>query len=329
MRLDRRAPVYAALAAAGLLVGLAGSLPSATALGAAFLVPLAYGLAARRPVLPSARVEASSLRVLEGDEVEVKVVVTASAALDWLDVELPLPPRLPGGRRQRPPDPFRRTGRGAHARVRVACARGARTPSARSSPADTRSGWSSAPSASGQVIRVYPRVERPRRVVAPLATRPASGNRARASPATASSSRRHASSVPATASRRINWRASARRGSCSFGPLPSELEMACSSTRSRAQTEEVSTLDFSVRAAAALVSAYLPRRDRVGLLAFGAELQWVPPSGGARQQYRIVDAVLASESSRFYRPRDPRLIPRRILPPQSLVVALTPLPTGA
>jgi hypothetical protein len=51
----------------------------------------------------------------------------------------------------------------------------------------------------------------------------------------------------------------------------------------------------------------------------------VLPAGGARQQYRIVDAVLASESSRFYRWRDPRLIPPRVLPPQSLVVALTPL----
>ena len=145
MRLDRRAPVYAALAAAGLLVGLAGSSPSATALGAAFLVPLAYGLAARRPVLPRARVDASSLRVLEGDEVEVKVVVTASAALDWLEVELPLPPRLRGldgsGRRILSVAPGAERTLG----FRIACARWGAYASARSSPAATRSGWSSAP----------------------------------------------------------------------------------------------------------------------------------------------------------------------------------------
>jgi hypothetical protein len=51
----------------------------------------------------------------------------------------------------------------------------------------------------------------------------------------------------------------------------------------------------------------------------------VLPSAGARQQYRIVDAVLSSESARLFRWRDPRLIPRRVLPSQSLVVALTPL----
>ena len=49
------------------------------------------------------------------------------------------------------------------------------------------------------------------------------------------------------------------------------------------------------------------------------------PSAGPRQHYRIIDAVLSSESGRFFRWRDPRLIPRRVLPPQSLIVALTPL----
>src|SRR5262249_26082796 len=92
-----------------------------------------------------------------------------------------------------------------------------------------------------------------------------------------------------------------------------------------AATDQESTLDHAVRAIASLVGEYLRRRDRVGLLNFGGELEWVLPSTGARQQYRIVDAVLSSESAPLYRWRDPRLIPRRRLPPQSLIVALTPL----
>ena len=178
------------------------------------------------------------------------------------------------------------------------------------------------------MIRVYPRVERLRRVVAPLATRPASGNRAARRPGDGIEFAETREFRAGDRVRRINWRASARRGRLLVAdrlPERSSDVVCFLDSLAQAQTEEASTLDFSVRAAAALVSAYLPRRDRVGLLSFGAELQWVLPSGGARQQYRIVDAVLASESSRFYRWRDPRFIPRRVLPPQSLVVALTPL----
>src|SRR5262249_58885848 len=92
-----------------------------------------------------------------------------------------------------------------------------------------------------------------------------------------------------------------------------------------AATDQESTLDHAVRAVASLVGEFLRRRDRVGLLNFGGELEWVLPSTGARQHYRIVDAVLSSESARLFRWRDPRLIPRRVLPPQSLIVGLTPL----
>jgi len=49
------------------------------------------------------------------------------------------------------------------------------------------------------------------------------------------------------------------------------------------------------------------------------------PGSTPRQLYRLVDAVLESEAGRTYRWRDTSLIPRRVLPPQSLVVALSPL----
>ena len=80
-----------------------------------------------------------------------------------------------------------------------------------------------------------------------------------------------------------------------------------------------------MRAAASLSEAYLRRRDRVGLLRFGGDIEWIMPGSGLRQQYRIADALLASEVARTHRWRDTSLIPRRILPPQSLIVALTSL----
>ena len=52
-------------------------------------------------------------------------------------------------------------------------------------------------------------------------------------------------------------------------------------------------------------------------------IEWIIPGSGLRQQYQIADALLESEVARTHRWRDMSLSPRRILPPQSLVVALT------
>ena len=46
---------------------------------------------------------------------------------------------------------------------------------------------------------------------------------------------------------------------------------------------------------------------------------------GIGQRYRIVDALLASEIVFNYAWKDISIIPARILPPQALVVAVTPL----
>jgi uncharacterized protein (DUF58 family) len=85
------------------------------------------------------------------------------------------------------------------------------------------------------------------------------------------------------------------------------------------------TLDSAVRAAAALTAAHLARRDRVGIVDFGGGLRWLAPGFGTKQLYQIVDALLASEILFSYAGRDVESIPRRVLPPLALVVAITPL----
>ena len=86
-----------------------------------------------------------------------------------------------------------------------------------------------------------------------------------------------------------------------------------------------STLDLAVRATSTLASRYLERRDRVGLVSFGGILRWLTPGMGAGQRYRIVDALLESEIVFNYAWKDVSIIPARTLPPQALVVAVTPL----
>jgi uncharacterized protein (DUF58 family) len=320
-----------ALGALGLIVGLAASEPAAVAIGAAFLLPVVYGLAAPPPVLPRSKIEIAHERLLEGDAVDLRLELAAEAPLDWLELHLRMPARsrlLEGAERLVLGLP---AGEVRTLCYRIECPR-----------------WGLYPVGAVQLVgmhrlcmtsltgtrdpprplRVYPRSERLRRLLEPLATRLASGSR----PAAASGEGIEFAEIREFRSgervRRINWRASGRRGQLLVSDrLPersSEVVLFLDSLTEAASDQE-STLSHAVRAVASLVGEYLRQRDRVGLLNFGGELEWVLPSTGARQSYRIVDAVLSSESARLYRWRDPRLIPRRVLPPKSLIVALTPL----
>ena len=331
MKPEPRVVGFTALGALGLVVGLAASEPAAVAIGAAFLLPVVYGLAVPRPVLPTSTIQLSHDRVLEGDAVDLRLELAAEAPIDWLELDFRVPPRarlLEGAERL---VLGLRAGEVRTLSYRIDCPRWGLYPVGSLQLAGMhrlcmlRSAATRDPM---RALRVYPARERLRRLLDPLVTRLASGSR----PASASGEGIEFAEIREFRSgervRRINWRASARRGQLLVSDrLPersSEVVLFLDSL-TEAATDRESTLDHAVRAIASLTGEYLRRRDRVGLLNFGGELEWVLPSAGARQQYRIVDAVLSSESARLYRWRDPRLIPRRVLPSQSLVVALTPL----
>ena len=331
MKPEPRVVGYTALGALGLLVGLAVSEPAAAAFGAAFLLPVVYGLAAPRPALPESDLTLSHDRVLEGDAVEVRLELAAQSAVDWLELEFRVPPRA----RLLEGEQLRVLGLGKGEartlRYRVHYLRWGVYPvgSLRLLGAHRLfTVTSSAERDPARLVRVYPQLTRLRRLVKPLATRPASGSR----PAAASGEGIEFAELrdfrAGERVRRVNWRASARRGRLLVSdrlPERSSDVVLFLDSLTEAATEEESTLDSAVRAVATLAGEYLRQRDRVGLLSFGGELEWVLPSAGARQHYRIIDAVLSSESARLFRWRDPSLIPRRVLPPQSLIVALTPL----
>jgi uncharacterized protein (DUF58 family) len=86
-----------------------------------------------------------------------------------------------------------------------------------------------------------------------------------------------------------------------------------------------STIDHSVRAAAALASAYLAHKDRVGFIEFGGHLRLIKPATGLRQAEALIDGLLpAATHFSYVVPRLDRL-PPRILPPEALIVAASPL----
>jgi uncharacterized protein (DUF58 family) len=122
--------------------------------------------------------------------------------------------------------------------------------------------------------------------------------------------------------RDVNWRVTARRG-----------ELWVSQRHPDDRQDVVLLLDTfdghvlpdAVRLAYALMSAYLGQRDRIGVIGFGGVLQWVAPGGGARHQYRVEAALIASQAAVSAAWRDLRIVPPRTLPPHALVIAMTPL----
>lgn len=128
--------------------------------------------------------------------------------------------------------------------------------------------------------------------------------------------------------RRVNWRASARRARMhvneSHPERASDVILFLDSF-AEARGSGEGTIDQAVRAASSLADAYLERRNRVGLISFGGALRWLQPAMGMRQQYRIVDTLIETELARSYFSTTVEVIPRRVLPPQALIIALTPL----
>ena len=60
-------------------------------------------------------------------------------------------------------------------------------------------------------------------------------------------------------------------------------------------------------------------------MSFGGVLRWLEPSMGSVQLYRIVDALLDTDIALSYAWKGADVIPPRTLPPQALVIGLTPL----
>jgi uncharacterized protein (DUF58 family) len=179
-----------------------------------------------------------------------------------------------------------------------------------------------------QTLKVYPRGEALQRLLRPLETQAFAGTQV---PRTRGEGIEFADLrpfVPGDRVRRVNWRATARRGE----PWVTETHPERNSdvvifldTFLEARQQEEGTLDLAVSAAASLATHYLREKDRVGLVALGGVINWLHVSSGVVQLYRILDSLLDAEIFLSYAWKGIDLLPVRSLPPQALVVALSPL----
>jgi uncharacterized protein (DUF58 family) len=318
-------PVYVALVSAGFVTGLASGRVESVVLVAPLALAIAMGLAATQPVALDVTVELGKTRVTEGDTVALNVTVTTPTGLPRLEVALDVPAELavsePGPARGLAlrAGEQRRLGFALQTRRWGSYELGEVVVRARS-PLGLLESYGHY--AGRLPLVVYPRPETLRRLVAAHHTQTAPGLHFAPVKGEGIEFADARPFVTGDRVREINWRISARRGA----PWVNQRHPERSTDLVVfLDTFGEATLPAASRAANALVAAYLGQRDRVGLIGFGGVLRWVRPGTGLRQQYLVIDALLAARTFPSVAWKGITLLPPRVLPPRALVVALSPL----
>jgi uncharacterized protein (DUF58 family) len=327
----RKLGAYTALAGIGLVAALVVGRPELAALAAPFAAVLVVGLSlAERPRLAAVAFELDRERLLEGEAVDATLILRTDRPVGRLELLLDLPDGVSAETRN---PQILQLGWNERRELdfTLRCEHwGAYLIGDLVLRAQEPFGllvheWSLE---RRKPLKVYPRGEGLRRLLRPLETQAFAGNqvpRARGEGIEFADLRPF---VPGDRVRRINWRATARRGD----PWVTETHPERNSdvvifldTFLEARERDEGTLDLAVSAAASLATHYLREKDRVGLVSFGGVTNWLTASGGAVQVYRILDSLLDAEIFLSYAWKDIDLIPVRALPPEALVLALSPL----
>jgi uncharacterized protein (DUF58 family) len=93
----------------------------------------------------------------------------------------------------------------------------------------------------------------------------------------------------------------------------------------RDEEDSTEALALAARAAWAIASVHLRAQDRVGLLAQGRTVAWVPPQGGRRARWLLLDELLSVGGAAEDRWRRRRGRGRVVVPPDALIVGVTSL----
>ncbi len=322
---------YLTLTAAATLAGLATGRPELVALAAPFAAYVALGLVLGHVPDVSLSPSIPAQRVLEGDDVPVTVEVEARSDIEVLELELEpgqgltsigsspkITARLEAGERRQLRPTLRTQRWGPHRLGMLSCRAVDRFALIDYEFPPTRLGG----------VRVFPRMETLGAMIEPLELQATTGNRVSRERGDGIEFAEVRPFAPGDRVRRVNWRVTARRGA----PYVSERHPERNAdvilfldTFAEVSDPTGSTLELAVRAAASVAAGYLARRDRVGVVGFGGSVTGLRPSFGSAQLYRILDALIGSEVTFTYTHKDVSLVPRQMLPPKALVIAITPL----
>ena len=285
----------------------------------------------RRPGTVTTAIRLSTGRCVEGDGVTVEVIVRADARVDEVAVALVLDDRLPvvegsahavvsvsPGRPAVLTVVVRPTRWGVHAvgPVRAVAHHAGHTLAA------------AVPAVAVQLLRVLPTDEGYRSRTALPLPRPLVGAHVARRPADGSEYAETRPYASGDALRRVDWKATARRGSLMvadrFPERTTEFVLFLD-TFVDAGPAGATTLDIAVRAAIAIAHHHLPAMDRVGVVGFGGVIRWLPAGAGRRHFPRLVDHLIGVEELRTHAYRGLEMLPPAMLPSNALVIALSPL----
>lgn len=322
---------YASLAAIGLVAALALRRPELAVIAAPFALFLAIGTRASREPSLSVQMALENERALEGTEVGAVVTVESDRAIDRLELLLRLPRAVDVVAGSRAHALRLGAGETRELKVGLRCGRWGVFDLGR---VDIRARdalrlvtWE-ARFERTERLKAYPSPLTIQRLLAPLETQALAGSEVARAKGEGVEYADIRDFVSGDRVRSINWRASARRQGLVVNERHPERNTDVvlfidSFTDVRGHGRSV--LEDAVRAAASLATRYLERRDRVGLVSFGGVLRWLQPGMGVTQRYRLIETMLETGVAPTYTWRDVNVIPARILPPASLVLALTPL----
>ena len=303
-------------------------------------VPLVVALAAgRRAKAPTAAWQisrqVSADRLVEGERVSVTVTLRATEPLALVELLQPLPPQVwpERGRNHaffslRPGEEVRWTFELAYAgrqRLRLADLHLRLWEPLGLAAAETRH------HEAHSEVAVYPHVAPLRRPPRPLRTQTFVGNHVSPAQGEGLEPGDVRPFTPGDQVRHVNWRATLRLGALHVTRHHQERNadvVLLLDTLADVGPAGASTIDRAVRGAASLAAAYLARRDRVGLIEYGGILRQVRPGAGRAQWERLLDTLARASVVFTYVTRDLEMIPPRVLPPQALVLALSPLLDG-
>jgi uncharacterized protein (DUF58 family) len=314
---------YAALTGIGLLAAVVFGDVAIVALAAPFGFALVSGLLAPVAPLPEVHLELDTTRLVEGGRATIALELSTPRAIPRCDVTLAVPADL---RTEGPTGWSLRLEADSPVLIEVPITaeqygRFVIGPASTSVPGLFGLLGRSGAGGGKLELEVRPRGERLRTLVRALEVRATVGDRLARQPGDGiefAEVRPYSAGAPG----RLNWRVTARLGA----PYVNQRHPERSTDLILlVDTFSPAALASQVRAAAGLAAAYLARRDRVGLVAFGGVLNWVEPSMGLAQLERLVAALTTTKWHHSYAWKSVEAIPSRTLPPTGLVIAISPL----
>lgn len=330
-RADPRLPAYLVGGFGALLGAIVTGQPALAALGAPFLALAAVGLIDRRPARLRASLRLDADRVIEGDIVDGTVVV------DW-DGEAEVDVVLSGLHGVAPLDPAPEAGWSLPAgrgpagltfqlRARSWGIHEVATLWVRARRPGGLLVWEQR-LAPGPTLRILPAPLRLDRLLEPAEPRAVAGlhvSRLRGHGTDFADLRpyQHGDRL-----RDLSWATSARLGEPwvtvhhpeRTGTVLLLLDAFYSSDHAGAEA-----LARAARASWAVASAHLHAQDRVGLLARGRTVAWLPPRGGRRARWLLLDELLAVGGAAEDEWRAPRRAARALVPADALVIGVSGL----